>query len=156
MSPEDKWPAVNKAYDFVIPSYQLMSTRFESADARLTNLVTISCTLTLAVPIFAKTVEPNVSFASPFFVLGMLAFLVGAVVGICGRVTGSIALPDPMILYEKNLHDSEWEFKKNQIYFAGENFDYNVQAVRKKGNVAIGISVAILVEALLFVGWMVS
>ena len=63
----DKWPAVDRAYDFVLPSYQLLATRFEAADTRISALLTLTSTLTIAVPIFAKNVQPGISFASPTF-----------------------------------------------------------------------------------------
>src|SRR5690348_11408848 len=110
----NNWPAVSKAYDFVIPSYQLLTSRFEAADTRLTALLTFTSTVTLAVPIFAKSVDSNISFGSFFFGSGMAIFLVGAVIGLLGRVTGSITLPDPMVIYRKSLSESEWEFEKNQ------------------------------------------
>lgn len=154
--PEEQWPAVDAAYSFVLPSYQLLVGRFEAADTRLTSLLTLSSTLTLAAPLFAKSVQPTISFRSPFFVFAMAVFLLAAIVGILGRVAGTLALPDPMIMYEKSLHCSEWEFKKNQIYFAGEHFDYNVQAVRKKGNVAICVTIMLLLEIVAFVIWIIK
>lgn len=152
---EKQWPAVNSAYDFVIPSYQLLTSRFESADTRLTALLTLASTLTIAVPIFAKTVRPGVSFTSFSFGCGVLAFILGACIGIYGRVTGSIVLPDPMVIYKKNLHKSEWEFRKDQIYFAGKNFDANAQAVRRKGNVSIFVTITLLAEVLAFGAWII-
>jgi hypothetical protein len=152
----EQWPAVDRAYDFVLPSYQLLAGRFEAADTRLTALLTLTATLTLAVPIFAKNVQPSISFASPFFVFGMVVFLVGAIVGIFGRIAGSLTLPDPMVIYQNSLSDSEWEFKKNQIYYAGQNFEANVHAIRKKGNTAIFITVALLLEVVFFVTWIVG
>jgi hypothetical protein len=149
------WPAVDAAFDFVLPFYQLLAGRFEAADTRLTALLTFTSTLTLAVPIFAKNVQPNISFKSPVFILGMATFLAGAIVGMIGRVTGSLALPDPMLIYHENLNFLEWEFKKNQIYFAGQNFDYNIESINRKGTMAILMSVALLIEVSAFVLWIV-
>jgi hypothetical protein len=114
------YPAVDTAYDFVLPSYQLLTTRFEAADTRLTTLLTFASTVTLAAPIFGKTVQPDIGFAAPAFVCGIVCFVVAAVIGVIGRVSGNLVLPDPMVIYEKSLHRSEWEFKKNQICYAGE------------------------------------
>jgi hypothetical protein len=152
----EQWPAVDRAYDFVIPSYQLLASRFEAADTRLTAMLTLTSTLTLAVPIFAKSLQPDISFASPFFASGMAIFLIGSIIGIFGRVMGSLTLPDPMVIYETGLQDSEWEFKKDQIYFAGENFNANLQAVRKKGNVSIFMTVTLLLEIVAFVTWIIG
>ena len=151
---QEQWPAVDSAYDFVMPSYQLLASRFEAADTRLTALLTLTSTLTLAVPIVAKSLQPNISFASPLFLFGMVIFLVGAITGIFGRVMGSLVLPDPGVIYQKSLGDSEWEFKKDQIYFAGENFKANAQTIRNKGNVSICITITLLLEIIVFVTWM--
>lgn len=150
---EKKWPSVNIAYGFVLPSYQLMISRFEAADTRLTSLLTLASTLTIAVPIFAKNVRSDISFASPFFVLGIVFFLCAGAMGVYGRLTGSLKLPDPMVIYNKSLENSEWEFKKNHIFFAGEAFEYNAQAIRAKGNVAICLTIVLLLEVLAFVAW---
>ena len=150
-----KWPAVDRAYDFVLPSYQLLASRFEAADTRLTALLTLTSTLTLAVPILAKSVQPTISFASAFFVSGMVIFVLSALVGILGRVIGALTLPDPMIIYQKSLQKTEWEFKKDQIYFAGENFAANLQAIRRKGNISIAVTIALLLEVFVFAVWIV-
>jgi len=152
----DKWPAVDRAYDFVLPSYQLLATRFEAADTRISALLTLTSTLTIAVPIFAKNVQPGISFASPYFLLGMMFFLLSSVLGIIGRVSGGVMLPDPMVFYNENLQESEWEFKKNQIYWAGENFFTNAQAIRQKGNVATAMTIGLLVEVLAFAAWLAT
>jgi hypothetical protein len=151
---EQRWPSVKVAYDFVLPSYQLLTSRFEAADTRLTTLLTFMSTLTLAAPIFGKNVNPDIVFATPSFLCGMGCFVLGAVIGVIGRVTGNLVLPDPMVMYEKSLHRSEWEFKKNQIDFAGQNFQANADAIREKGNVALGMTLALLLEVICFTVWL--
>jgi hypothetical protein len=152
--PENQWPAVEVAYDFVMPSYQLLVARFESADTRLTTLLTFASTITLAVPIFGKNVQPDIVFGTASFLCGMGFFVLAAVLGIIGRVTGNIVLPNPMTLYEKSLHWSEWEFKKAQIFFAGENFNANAEAIREKGVVALAMTGAVLMEVICFAIWL--
>jgi hypothetical protein len=48
---EEEWPGVRAAYDFVIPSYALLISRFEAADTRLTTLLTLTASLTLGGPL---------------------------------------------------------------------------------------------------------
>jgi hypothetical protein len=149
----DSWPSVKYAYDFVIPSYQLLVSRFEAADTRLTALLTFISTLTLAVPLFAKSARPSVSFASPVFLFGVAIFVLAAILGIVGRVSGGLILPDPMIIYEKSLGDSEWEFKRDQLYYAGVNFETNRDAVKRKSDMSIALTIGILIEVIAFVVW---
>lgn len=150
---QDKWPAVEAAYTFVPLSYQLLSARYEAADTRLTAILTLASTLTLGAPIFARTIRPDISFGSPLLWVAISVYALGAVAGVVGRVRGSIVLPDPTVIFETTLHQSEWSFKMNQIFWAGQNFRKNAEAIRQKGNVAIWLTVALLVEVLLLVGW---
>jgi hypothetical protein len=150
---ESEWPSVRIAYDFVIPSYQFLVTRFEAADTRLTALLTFISTLTLGVPVLAKSVRPDISFTSPIFIFGMAIFVLAAVLGVIGRISGGLMLPDPSIIYEKFLADSEWEFRKDQLYFAGENFYTNWDAIRKKSNMSVALTIALLVEVAAFAVW---
>ena len=150
---EDKWPAVEAAYDFVVPSYQMLMSRFEAADTRLTTLLTLVSTLTLSAPILAKAVQKDISFKSPFFIVGAVCFIAAVVLGTLGRVKGSIQLPDPMVFHQTGLHESSWTFKKNAVYFAGLAFKANSKAVRLKGTLAFTVLVALLLEIGSFVAW---
>jgi hypothetical protein len=149
-----QWPAVDAAFAFVLPSYQMMVNRFEAADTRLTALLTIAATLTTATPILAKNVRPDISFGSPFLWAGVACFAALLIVGLVGRIRGAIVLPDPTVLYEKSLHRSEWSFKMTQISFAGENFRANQEAIRKKGDVATCITVGLGLEVIAFIAWL--
>jgi hypothetical protein len=148
-----EYPAVDTAFDFVLPSYQFMLSRFESADTRLTALLTFTSTITLAVPLFAKNLNPTIDFHSPLFLLGVGAFLVGATAGVVGRSIGKLALPDPNVIFEKHLGWSNWEFKKNSIGYAGEAFEKNRKKIDKKYWLAMAATVLLLVEVALFSLW---
>lgn len=148
-----KWPSVEVAYDFVLPSYALMASRFEAADARLTALLTFASAVTPGVPLFAKALHPAISFASPWFFLAMTAFLVSVSIVLIARVRGAIRLPDPMKIYNKGLRETEWSFKRNALYFAGQHFSANASAIRVKGTMAVGAAAGIILEILLFVLW---
>jgi len=145
---EAKWPAVKVAYDFVMPSYTLLVTRFEAADTRLTILLTFVATITLGAPVFAKTMRPDIQFLSPWFVAAVGAALLS--IGIAGRVRGSLILPNPAVVFRESLQESEWSFRKNAIYFAGQHFEKNAWAIRVKGIHAAVSAGFIVIEILLF------
>jgi len=151
---KEEWPGVSRAYDFVVPSYQLMLNRFEAADSRLASLLTTASSLTLAVPIFAKTVRSDISYSSPWFWVAMTIFGLITLVGLIGRLRGRITLPDPAILYSHSLRESEWEFQKNQIYYAGVNFSRNASAINIKGKYAIAITLLLLIEIGVLIKWL--
>ena len=154
ISPETKWPSVDLAYAFVLPSYQMMSSRFEAADGRLSALLTFAASVNLGAPVFAKAVGgTDVSFKAPWFIGAVSLFAVVVVVGLWGRVKGRITLPNPMVHYTKNLKDSRWEFQKNAIYFAGKHFEQNERAVAFKGNTAIALTSILIVEMAMLIAW---
>src|SRR2546426_3649416 len=149
----DQWPAVDAAYNFVLPSYALLVSRFEAADDRLTTLLTLTATLTLGAPILAGSIRKGISFLSAWFLAAMLSFLAGVIIGLIGRAAGKLTLPNPMVHFEKSLRHPEWEFKKNAIYFAGLHFSANSDAIRKKGNVAASVAVFLVIEIVCLICW---
>lgn len=152
--PADEYPAVNAAFGFVIPSYQLLATRFEAADNRITTLLTLTLSITLGTPVFAKSMRPDADFGHPLFILGAVFALACVTTGVVGRIRGRIVLPDPAVMYEKSLRRSEHSFKMSQIWFAGENFDKNSRAINSKGNVSTIMTILAGSEVFLFVVWL--
>jgi len=150
---DEIYPAVELAYQFVIPSYQMVASRFEAADGRLTALLTMVSSLTLAAPIFAKAVNPNISFSSGWFVAGMVCFSLSIVAGLAGRLRGVLTLPNPAHQYDKTLHLSQWEFRQQAIYFAGQHFNKNIAAISVKGRTAFVLTALFSVEIALLVVW---
>ena len=142
------------AYDFVLPSYQFMVGRMEAADARISTLLTTVSSFTLGIPLLAKATMPNIEFRSAWFG-GAIAFaLLAFGCGVAGRIRGRIVLPNPSILYQKFLHKSPWTFKKDAVYFAGQHFTANSQAIDEKGRLTIWISVVMFLSILSFMVWM--
>lgn len=155
MSDDDAlaWPAVEAAYDFVIPSYSLLAGRFEAADTRLTSLLTLSATVTLGAPILAKAAWPRIDFESIWFGLAMAAYVLSVGAGLIARVRGTLTLPNPLKIYNESLEETAWAFKKNAVYFSGRHFQANARAIRIKGNAAAFAAGAIILEILLLVTW---
>ncbi len=149
----ERWPAVDLAHSYVLPSYQFLLNRFEAADTRLTALLTLASSLTVGVPSLARAVRPDIGFRSVWFLAGLALFLLGVIAGIGGRVRGRFVLPDPMLLYRKSLHESPWLFQKNQLFLAGQHFDRNLNAIRQKGNLALVVTGALVGEILAFLAW---
>lgn len=150
---EATYPSVELAFQFVIPSYQMIASRFEAADGRLTSLLTMASSLTLAAPIFAKSVNPSIPFNSRWFAAGMTCFFLSIVVGLVGRLRGVLTLPNPSHQYNKTLHLSPWEFRQQAIYFAGQHFNANVKAVAVKGRTSLVLTFLLAAEIALLVVW---
>ena len=127
-----QYPSVDLAYEYVKSSYEIMASRFESANARIQNLLTWAIGITAIIPLFNKLIGETNGLKSVWFALVLGAFVAVVIVGIIAQRTGGIALADPKILYEKHLHYNQWEFKKNQLFWAGKQFHLNKQAIETK------------------------
>ena len=153
---EGTWPGVHLAYDFVGSSYDWILQRLDAADSRIQTLQTFAASITLAAPILAASVIKDVDFRSPWFILALSAFITVVVVGAVARVSGSVKLINPQVFYGQWLHYSEWEFKKNAVYWAGQHFDANSSLVNNKAWVAFGMTALLLVEVGLLLAWVLT
>jgi hypothetical protein len=129
---ESQYPSVGLAYESIKSSYDVMISRFEAANARIQNFLTWVIGITAIIPIFTKIIIGTENFKSIWFILSLLSFLAVIIVGIVGQRAGTLKLIDPKIIYEKHLYFSQWEFKKNQIYWAGEHFSFNNNSIELK------------------------
>ena len=119
------FPAVPSAYDFVIPSYNWMLSRYEAANSGIQTLLGYVTTLTFALPALAISTGKKLQFCSLHFYIAIALFLLIIITGLVVRLWGHITFLDPGTLFGKSLHLSEFEFKKDCIYFAGKHFDSN-------------------------------
>ena len=152
----DTYPSVDLAYGLVPSSYQLLVSRFEAADNRITALLSVVMAVTMGVPLFAKSVvvAQTPTFDSPWFIAGLLAAVSAVTFGMIGRTAGSIPLVNPRIVYEEYLHKDHWTFKKDTIFRAGQHFEKNARAIALKGTYATVVMLAFLVEIGAFWAWL--
>lgn len=150
------YPAIDAAFAFVVPSYQIMASRFESADAKLNTMIATLLSLTMAIPVFSKLIDPNISFRSWWFAIGIVMFLAGVGIGLRGRLTGCLTVVDPAKHFNKSLHRGDLDFKKNAICFAGDHMAMNAEAIRVKGVFSVRVAVAIALETMAFLAWIAS
>jgi hypothetical protein len=150
---EGQWPSVDTAFDIVKPSYDWLLSRFDAVNGRIQPLLTFSATLTVATPVFVKTLFPDVDFASPLFIAAIVAFVLTAIVGTLGNMITGVQIMNPQKLYDRWLSWPTWEFKKNAIYWAGRDFNANASKVNKKGNCLLVVNGLLVLEVLLVVCW---
>ena len=154
-SEEERFPGVHEAYSFVLPSYQMLMTRFEAADNRIATLLNFAATLTLGAPPLLRTLNSGLSLRAPAFLLAVTLFVALAGVALYGRIYGHLTVPHPMRIYQHHLQRSSWDFKKSQIYYAGLHFDQNARAVWTKGVIANIMTGLFVWEILAFITWAV-
>ena len=148
-----RWPSVDLAYGFVLPAYQWAQQRLDAVDSRIQTLQAFAASITIAAPVFAAAIVTDIQFDSIWFVLALGAFGITVVTGAIARAWGTVQIISPQRLYQAWLHLSEWEFKKNAIYWAGEHFETNRTLVNGKGWVPMGMTAAFLAEAVFLLIW---
>lgn len=153
---EATWPGVHRAYDFVGPSYAWILQRLDAADSRIQTLQTFAASITLAAPILAASVIKDVDFWSPWFVSALSIFIAVIVTGLVARALGTVQLITPLLLYDQWLDYTEWEFKKNAVYWAAQHFKTNSALVNNKAWTAVGMTVLLLLEMGLLLAWVVT
>ena len=151
LSPESM-PGLELAYGFVQPSYQWLVARFEAGNTRLQTLQAIVASVSLAVPAFAKLLDPAISFAGPPFVLAAVAFLAAMAVGVVGLLTGTVRLPHPKQLRDNCLTLPKAQFEYSVLCWAADHFDQNTAAVEWKWRCAWAMLALFFIE-LALLGW---
>jgi hypothetical protein len=156
MTSEKDYPGVERAYDFVIPSYQWMMARYDSVDAKLQNAIAFVATITTTVPALSSLAGHKLNFRSQLFVWAIVLATVAVLIGMAGRAFGGLHLVDISKLYDEWLGSDDWEFKKDSIHYAAENFKRNLRLVNLKGHLASVVTLLFLVEMALLLTWLTS
>jgi hypothetical protein len=149
---EQSYPAVGLAYEVALASYEVAQKRYDAIDARIQTLLAFATTLTLAVPAAASSIR-GADLRSRWLISALIAFAGTVAVGTYARWKGDIILLNPKHLYDGWLRYSEWEFKTNMVYWAGEHFEANRRLINSKGRLAVAASIMFALEALMLVVW---
>jgi len=150
---ESQYPSVDLAYEFTKSSYDWMLNRYEAINSKMQELLTLATAITACMPILAKSMFDYVDFHSGLFYGVIGTYILIILIGISGLSMGAIRLIHPKHLYDKWLSDSSWEFKKNIIYYAGQDFEDNKKIIDRKSHLRNIMNIFLLVELLLIIFW---
>jgi hypothetical protein len=149
-----KQSGVGLAYDIAINSYESVIRRLDHVDGRIQTLLAFMVTTTAIVPTVANS--RGLSFRSLWLYLALACLTGGLLLGSYARHLGEVQMLHPTKLYEKWLGLSEWEFKKDLIYFAGQDFEHNKTLVERKWRASVTLTVLFFLEAAFLVVWVVA
>ncbi|MDT4895908.1 MAG: hypothetical protein QOH25_985 [Acidobacteriota bacterium] len=147
------YPSVDLAYSFAVASYEVAQKRIDAVDSRLQTLLALGATVSLPIPVLANA--KALSFNSTWFIAAACAFAFAMIAGTVARLRGRIILLHPSQLYQSWLHFSEWEFKKNMVYFAGQHFEANRSLAEIRGRLTTLTASLFLVEGVCLAMWAV-
>lgn len=152
-SSESQYPSVGLAYEFVKPSYDWMLNRIEAMNSKIQGLLMLATAVTGGIPILTKAIFDSVDFQSVLFYGAMGLYILLVVIGTVGLSMGGVKLFHPKLLYEKWLSNSIWEFKKDAIYFAGQNFEDNKKIINAKSRLRNIMTILLLIELMIVISW---
>jgi len=149
-----KYPSTELAYEFVQFSYNMAISRLQAIDSKIQGLLTSATAITVAVPIFAKAI--SVGFSSRWFYIAMGAYIILVGIGIYGMRMGKVKVIDLKKLYNQWLDKDIWQFKKDGVFFAGQDFNDNKRLIDKKSLFRDIMAIILIVEILCIVCWVVT
>jgi len=153
---ESQYPSVDLAYEFVKPSYDWMLNRIEAMNSKIQGLLTLATAITAAMPILTKAMFDNVDFKSVWFLGAIAIYVLLTIIGIGGLRKGEVKLIHPKHLYDKWLSDTQWEFRKNVVYFAGQHLEHNKKIVDAKSRLRDIMNWLLLGELIMVFVWIVT
>jgi len=155
-TPEELWPAVAAAFEFVRPSYEQTLRRLEAQENRIRALMTFATAITFPVLTLLTGPVSKRDFGSYWFIAGVAAFVLLMIVGILSSVFETVQVVDPARLYNEMLMFTEWEFKKNVLYLAGQDFAANAKTLNWLGGAGNLMALLMAVEVICLVIWAIQ
>jgi hypothetical protein len=153
---EEKYPSVNLAYDIALKSYDAAMKRSDIADDGIDKLRSFVTTINLAFLAWVVSSNKTEPMLNAWFLVSLAIFLFSIILSIIAKSSNGIILPSPKELYNKYLHYSEWEFRKNFIYWSGEHYEKNKDMVANKAKYIVYIFILFLLEAAMMGYWLVK
>jgi hypothetical protein len=151
---EQQFPSVELAYPLAVAAYDSATKRLDSIDGRLQTILAFIVTVSVIVPSIAA--GRGVSFQSGWFYAALIVFIVAIGIGIWARLTGDVRLLSPSNLFQEWLSDSEWQFKKDMIYHAGQDFDKNMKLALLKWRCSVAVTLLFVLQAVCQTVWVLS
>jgi hypothetical protein len=144
-----EYPAINLAYPFACDAYEWAAKRWDAMDSRIHTILGLGMSLTLAAPAVFSVLKLNP--CRDWLIAAACSFTLALGFGIYARQKGALTILNPRMLYQKWLHFSELEFKKNLIFFAGEHLDKNKNLLIIKDRLLMVVTVMFFLEAVCLV-----
>ncbi len=152
----NEYPSVNLAYEIGLRSYDYTRYSLDAVDQGLDALRTWATTITLGVIVLIASKDHLASLWDKCFLLAISLFGLVVLLTIIPKWFKTMRVISPEGLYNKWLHYSEWEFKKNTLYWAGDDFKVNMKGVRLRGHFLLAGTVTFFLEVAALVLWVVS
>ena len=148
------YPGVELAYPIAVASYDIALRRLDVMDGRLQTLMAFIVAVSAAVPSIA--VSRGIHFRSYWFYGALISFILAIAIGTYARLSGKIKVLKPEKAFNHWLHKPDWEFKKDFIAYAADDFQANIDSVEFKWQCSVAITVLFSFQTVFLAGWVVA
>ena len=133
----DDYPSIDLVHNYVQPSYDWMLGRLDAAKERLHKVLGLGTTITLAAPTLGLAVKPQAPVDSGWLISAIFVYFIVLATGIIIiAFSPPTKLASLQLMYQKFLHYDQAEFKKTEIYLAGEAFEHNFKIADRIGAIS--------------------
>lgn len=151
---EQLYPSVELAYPIAVASYDVALRRLDAMDGRLQTILAFVVTVSAAIPALAS--NRGVNFRSCWLYAAIVTFILTIGFGTYARLMGKIKVLKPEMLFNHWLHKPLWEFKKDFVAFAGDDFNHNLALSELKWKFTVAITLLFFLEAIFLAVWVVG
>ena len=156
MSPGDRYPGTDLAYDIAAAAYEMAQRQWDSAHQRIDVSLSFVTTVTIATPVAGEAVLANPDFSSPVLIAAGALYLLVVAIALVARSFGSITQISPRELHDRWLHLEADEFRRRAVYWSGVHNGAARALIGRKHLGANLMAALYVVEALLLIGWIVT
>ena len=151
---EKKYPRVDLVYPLAVDSYDVALRRLDGMDGRLQTMLAFIVAVSAAVPPVAA--NRGIHFRSPWFYAAIGIFVFSVALGTWARLARAPKVLNPRKAFTSWLHKPEWEFKKDFIAYAADDFDYNRELVNFKWVCTVVVTVMFSFQAVCLAVWVLD
>lgn len=154
-NPTDQFPSVPVAYELSLRAVDISIRRYDNQDANLERIITWITTVTTTLLTFVASgkIIKDINYESPYFILGVILAVLSLTIAFIAKFSGEISTTNPKKLYEDAIEEEEIEFKKDHIYYFGQDCDQMDAYTRKKWLFGVIAILLFSLELMFFVIW---
>lgn len=147
-----RWPSMKLAYEFVIPSYDILERRLQAVEGRIQSLLTLGLSVTLGAAAIVGAINQRVEIDWPFGVaIAFLIAIIGA--GAHARRMGGFHAFNLDAMWNYGVASPEWDFQREALDSARRDLAVHVRAFQRKNNALTFMMVMLAGEIAFLTVW---
>lgn len=149
------YKSVDPGFSIALKSHDWAIQRIESKDQAISRSINWVTGMTLGFVTFAYA-QLNVTTFNFYVYIEIVFYGISLAISIYSALRGTISIPSPTGIYNKQLVRTEWNFKRWFVLRSGVAFDKNKILVERKSRCLTAILFCFILEALFLALWVIK